>query len=299
MSSRVRVVSVTHVQPDQDSPPRDSNHGIKLSLFDTLFIALTPVQRLFFYESDDLPPFPAISRSLQSSLAATLAVFTPLAGKLTASSSSSGDEVFIDCSPDAVASPGVRFVEAEYAGDDMRRLARDAEHDVDAFLQLVPDLRVGKLPAPVVTVQVTRPADAEGGGARIVAVGVAVHHAVIDGVALWQFLRAWAAAASRGGLPDGPGLCPPAFDRAVINNRHPKAVEVARNFIRVFAPSLPTVSPDQTLSRQQFSSLLCCCLTLSRVWNELSGQISILHQYVCDHKVNTIITVGAVSSSAL
>ncbi|GJN29668.1 hypothetical protein PR202_gb17917 [Eleusine coracana subsp. coracana] len=248
MTPRVRALSVTHVQPDCPTNNPASRDAIKLSLFDTLFIALTPVQRLFFYESDDLPPFPALSHSLQSSLAATLNVFTPLAGKLTASSS--GEEVFIDCSPDAVTAPGVRFVEAEYAGDDMRRLVRDAEHDVEVFLQLVPELAVGELPAPVLAVQVTRPADASG----IVAVGVAVHHAVIDGQALWQFLRAWAAA-SRGGLSAGLGNSSPTFDRAVINNRHPKAEEVARKFVRVFAPALPTVNtipgPDITQQRRR------------------------------------------------
>ncbi|TVU12639.1 hypothetical protein EJB05_46290, partial [Eragrostis curvula] len=250
MGSRVRALSVAYVQPDQaaDSPSRNADHTIKLSLFDAMFIPYAPVQRLFFYEGDNLPPFPALSRSLRSSLAATLAVFTPLAGKL--STSSSGD-VFIDCSPGAV-SPGVRFVEAEYAAD-MRRLAADAEHDVEAFRQLVPEFPVGELPVPVLAVQVTRPAEADAGGARVVAVGVAVHHAVADGKALWQFLRAWAAV-SRSCSMAGSGIRPPIFDRAVVN-RHPKAEEVARKFVRILAPALPTVNtvpePDITLQSRR------------------------------------------------
>ncbi|KAL6606610.1 hypothetical protein ACP70R_042263 [Stipagrostis hirtigluma subsp. patula] len=253
MSSRVQALNVTHVRPDQGTGPpphHGSGHAIELSPFDTLVIALTPMRRLFFYQGDHLPPFASLIRSLRSSLAATLAVFTPLAGKLAVSSS--GD-VFIDCSPDAV-SQGVRFVEAEYAGgaDDMRRLAGDAEHDAEAFLQLAPELPVSALPAPVLAVQVTRPAgadDSAGGG--VLAVGVSVSHTVADGQALWQFLRAWAAAV-REGSPARPGLTPPTFSREAIN-RHPRAEEMARMFVRIFAPALPTVNtfPEPDITRQR------------------------------------------------
>ncbi|KAL6642868.1 hypothetical protein ACP70R_021049 [Stipagrostis hirtigluma subsp. patula] len=243
MSSRVRALNVTHVRPEQGHHGVD--HAIELSLFDTVCIAVTPVRRLFFYQGDRLPPFDSLVLSLQSSLAATLAVYTPLAGRLAVSSS--GD-VVVDCSPGAV-SLGVRFVEAEYAGgaEEMRRLAGDPEHDAEAFLQLVPALAVGALPAPVLAVQVTRPAGGDGG---IVAVGVSVSHTVVDGRALWHFLLAWAAAA-REGSPAGAGLPPPSFDRAAINCR-PQAEEVARKFLRMFAPTLPTVNtfPEPDMSRQ-------------------------------------------------
>lgn len=167
-SRRVRVLSVTHVRPAEspNAPPHDADHAIKLSFFDTLFIPLTPIRRLFFYEGDDLPPFHDLARTLQSSLAATLGVFTPLAGRVAVSPS--GDDVAIDCSPETV-SRGVRFVEAEYAGtaDDVRRLAGAAEHDAEAYAQLAPALAVGVLPAPALAVQVTRPA-ADGTGAVVV-----------------------------------------------------------------------------------------------------------------------------------
>jgi len=236
MGSRVRALSVTHVRPAEtsNSQQQDADHAmIKLSPFDTMFLPLTPMQRLFFYEGDDLPPFPDLVRALRSSLAATLAVFTPLAGQVAVSPSGVG--VAIDCSPGTVSRGGVRFVEAEYAGsaDDVRRLAGAAEHDADAYAQLAP-----WLPAPALAVQVTRPAGG-GGGIGAVVVGVSMNHVVADGQALWEFIRAWAAAA-RGSSTAGTGLVPPTFDRAAIN-RHPKAEEVARKFVRVFAPALPTV----------------------------------------------------------
>ncbi|RLM55450.1 anthocyanin 5-aromatic acyltransferase-like [Panicum miliaceum] len=226
MGSRVRALSVTHVRPAETSnpPPQGADRAmIKLSLFDAMFIALTPIQRLFFYEGDDLPPFPDLVRALRSSLADTLAVFTPLAGQVAVSTS--GDGVAIDCSPGAVSRGGVRFVEAEYAGG-----AND----------LAPAIEVSALPAPALAVQVTRPAHGAGGGIGAVVVGVTMNHVVADGQALWEFIRAWAAAA-RGGSTAGTGLVAPTFDRAAIN-QHPKAEEVARKFLRIFAPGLPTVN---------------------------------------------------------
>jgi len=181
MSSQVRVLSISHVRPVQTagvSPPRQGEH--KLSFMDLLQISKT-IQRLFLFDGPDLPPFPSVVSALRSSLAATLAVFLPLAGEL-AFRPGSGD-VVIDFSPAAIASsPGVRFVEAEFAGgaDAMRRLARDDAHDAEAFARLVSELDARRLPAPVLAVQVTRPA----GGAGAVAVGVSIGHAVADGHAV-------------------------------------------------------------------------------------------------------------------
>ncbi|KAM0844505.1 hypothetical protein ACQ4PT_057006 [Festuca glaucescens] len=240
MNIRVRVLNVTHVQPAQTTNQPQHGAMIKLSPFDTSFLALWPPQMLFFYDGTSLPPFRSLVSSLRVSLGATLAVFTPFAGKVTACSDD--HDVVIDCSSD----PGVRFVEAEYSGDaaDMRRLARDKEHDTEAFLQLVPELEVGRLPAPAFAVQVTRPAD--GGGA--VAVGVVMHHAVADGQSLWQFMRAWSTTSQEGSLAVAAA---PTFDRAEIL-RHPKAEAGARNLARFCAPELPKVNkfPDPDWRRQ-------------------------------------------------
>uniref|UniRef100_A0A0D9WLR2 Uncharacterized protein n=1 Tax=Leersia perrieri TaxID=77586 RepID=A0A0D9WLR2_9ORYZ len=208
-SSLVRVLAVSHVHPAVagESPPPP--HAVELTFLDSFHVSKAPIQRLFFFDGDDLPPFESIVCSLQSSLAATLAVFFPLAGKL-AYLPDSGD-VVIDHSPEAV-SHGVKFVEAEYDGaaDDMRRLAADEEHDAVAFVRLVPELDVSRLPAPLLAVQVTRPRD--GGGA--VAVGVAIHHGVADGQSVWQFIKAW-----------GHGPCRPRFSSATV--RHGEEAEEA------------------------------------------------------------------------
>ncbi|KAJ1257952.1 hypothetical protein BS78_10G036200 [Paspalum vaginatum] len=243
MRSRVRVLAVTHVLPAQgqagtsslEALPDDEGH-VKLSFMDALFVDRVPMQRLFFYEGPGVPPFPSLVHSLKSSLAAALAIFRPLAGKLT-HRALTGD-VVVDCSPAAV-SPGVRFVEAEYAGSvhDMRRLAVGEEHHTEALMQLGAELSAGRLPAPVLAVQVTRPA---GGGGRGVVVGVSVHHAVADGHSLWRFMRAWSAV-SRDPAASDTDLVPPTWDRTAI--RYPEAEEVARKFLRTIAPALPVARP--------------------------------------------------------
>nr|AGT16690.1 hypothetical protein SHCRBa_013_P09_F_220 [Saccharum hybrid cultivar R570] len=254
MGSRVRVLNVTHVRPPETSNPLPDNddHAIKISLFDTMFLPYQPMQRLFFYEGDDLPPFPALLCTLQSSLAATLAVFTPLVGNFAVSKS--GDV---------------------YAGssDDMRRLASDAEHDAEAYAKLVPTLVVSALPARALVVQVTRPADADdGGGFGAVVVGVSMCHGVGDGQALWEFIRAWAAAA-RGGSPALPGFLLPVFDRAVINS-HPKAEAVSRTFLRIFAPALPMVSCSVNSARTYLLSASQIRSLKQRISPQSSGSLA-------------------------
>ncbi|TVU12666.1 hypothetical protein EJB05_46317, partial [Eragrostis curvula] len=146
MGCRVRVVNITHVHPAKTGDPSPPCHGeYKLSFMDLFHIARMPMQRLFFFDGPDLPPFPSMVSTLQSSLAATLAVYLPLAGKL-AFRASTGD-VVIDCSPAAVAS-GVKFVEAEFSGsaDDMRRLVSDLEgREVSTSKQWGLRIREGEL----------------------------------------------------------------------------------------------------------------------------------------------------------
>ncbi|CAL4886877.1 unnamed protein product [Urochloa decumbens] len=241
MSSRVRVVRVSHVLPAATTGANDDGRLLKLSFMDCLFVGVAPMQRLFFYQGPSVPPFPCLVQSLRSSLAAVLRDFPPLAGKL-AYRQSAGDLV-VDLSPAAVSS-GVRFVEAEFDGSvgDMRRLAsgEEEEHDdPEALARLGPELDAARLPAPVLAVQVTRPAAAgeDGGGA---VVGVSIHHAVADGRSVWQFMRAWSAASrSASSTP------PPTFDRAAIL-RHPEAEQLARRFLRTIAPALPTVRQPST-----------------------------------------------------
>nr|CAB3480154.1 unnamed protein product [Digitaria exilis] len=240
-AAAVRVLAVSRVSPAPAPATTDAGgeegHGrlIKLSFFDTPWIVLPPIQRVFLY---DLPTgddaFPAAVRRLKDALAATLALYLPLAGKLTYVSET-GD-VVVDCTD--VDDLGVAFVEAEASSDgssaamDVRRLAGDEAHDIPAFLALVPALDTRELPAHVLSVQATR---LTGG----LALGVSVHHAVADGQAVWRFVSAWAAAA-REGSPVIENLAPPHYDRKVV--QIPNGDVFARELLKRIAPNLPVAN---------------------------------------------------------
>jgi len=139
--------------------------------------------------------------ALRASLVETLARFPTLAGRIV-HVPAMGDAAF-DCTAGGVAS-GVRFLVAEASEDAdayaARRLARDEDHDVESFARLVPALDTGVLPAETLAAQVTRLRD---GG---LAVGVAMHHATVDGRSVWRFLRTWAAACRGEGDAGGEEL---------------------------------------------------------------------------------------------
>ncbi|TKW06859.1 hypothetical protein SEVIR_7G268200v4 [Setaria viridis] len=200
------------------------------------WLVLPQLQYILFFEGDhQQPPFDTVVQSLRSSLAATLATFAPLAGKLV-HLAETGD-VAIRCS---ASDEGVRFVVAE-SDADVRRLADEEEHDVQTFERLVPELDMTLLPAPVLAVQATR---FEGGG---VALGVTVHHAVADGQSLrrWRFVEAWAATCC-GDTPPEP---PPCFDRSRV--RLPGGEELARSVLRKYTPDLPVARTSPVLQEDR------------------------------------------------
>uniref|UniRef100_K3YDV8 Uncharacterized protein n=1 Tax=Setaria italica TaxID=4555 RepID=K3YDV8_SETIT len=184
--SLVRIVDLSYVvvPAEAELPPE----AIKLNAMEAQWVVLPLLQYLMLFEGSQLPPFDMVLRSLRSSLAATLATYAPLAGKLV-HLAGTGD-VAIRCS----ASDGVKFVVAESSAD-VRRLAGDDEHDLHAFERLVPEVEMSELPASLLAVQATR---LEGGG---FALGVTAHHGVADGRSVMRFVEAWAAARCAPNLP--------------------------------------------------------------------------------------------------
>ncbi|XP_037480814.1 phenolic glucoside malonyltransferase 2-like [Triticum dicoccoides] len=218
--SPVTIIDSNYVSvPETAAPPPEP---IKLTALEARWVVFPVLQHVLLYVGADMPPFDAVLQSLLSSLSATLGSFAPLAGKLVYLEET-GD-VAVSCS----ASDGVRFVVAE-SDADIRHLAGDEEHDLHLLERLVPVVDMGVLPTPVLAVQATR---FEGG----VAVGLTVHHAVVDGRSLWTFVKAWATAC-RGETPAET----PCFDRSLV--KLPGGEDLARNVLRKFAPNLPVTAP--------------------------------------------------------
>eukprot|EP00262_Sarcandra_glabra_P000514 TRINITY_DN1059_c0_g3_i1.p1 TRINITY_DN1059_c0_g3~~TRINITY_DN1059_c0_g3_i1.p1 ORF type:complete len:459 (-),score=20.88 TRINITY_DN1059_c0_g3_i1:250-1626(-) len=216
----VQVTNVSNVSPLTKT---SSPSSLKLSFFDTYWIFVPPVQRLFFYSTNT--PYKSLIQNLKHSLSLSLQKFYPLTGKLFYSPESG--ELEIDCSD----GEGIVFVEAE-SDNDFGRLAGDDVHDVAAFRSLVPELDISELPAPLLSVQVTRFA---GGG---IAVGISIHHVAIDGRAVWNFVKSWAYTCRTGVV----GLVGPtvSHDRTAIGG--PLGIGISKLYLQTFAPWLPKLT---------------------------------------------------------
>ncbi|GJN39556.1 hypothetical protein PR202_gb28682 [Eleusine coracana subsp. coracana] len=253
--SRVAVPATAALPPEP----------LVLSALDAMWIALPLIQRLLIFVDDDeshrpIPPFASVVAALRASLAETAARFPVMAGQIV-HVPATGDAA-IDC-----ADGGVRFNVAEMGHVDARRLAEDEDHDADAFRRLVPVLDAGQLPAEAMAAQVTR---LRGG----VALGVAMHHVVVDGRSVWRFIQAWAAAC-RG--EDDADLAahapPPTFDRKAI--RLPGGEELARSVLRKYTPNLPKAADMKAiLVRPNLSR---------RTFTISMQQINRLKQRITDH----------------
>uniref|UniRef100_A0A0E0I7R0 Uncharacterized protein n=1 Tax=Oryza nivara TaxID=4536 RepID=A0A0E0I7R0_ORYNI len=218
-------------------PPPPEPALFKLTALDAQWIPLPLIQRVLVFDDGGegrIPPFEDVVAALRASLAETVARLLPLAGRIVHLPETG--EAAIDCSGRG---GGVRFVVAECGGADAARVARDADHDVALMEQLAPVLDADALPAETMAAQVTR----LGGGGGGVAVGVALHHAVVDGRSVWRFIEAWAACC-RG--DDAWSAAPaPAFDRAAV--ALPDGEELARDVLRKYVPNLPVATVPKFL----------------------------------------------------
>jgi len=138
----VRLLSVCRVAPAPALPPRQmpvdncSNVKAKLSFLDVPWVATPPVQEVFLYEKGGGAEYGGMVKRLKESLAASLALYLPLAGKLAYVQETR--DIVVDCSD-----PGVAFFEAEAMAGcmDLSRLASDDDDDVPAMelASLVPE----------------------------------------------------------------------------------------------------------------------------------------------------------------
>ncbi|KAJ1257177.1 hypothetical protein BS78_K196900 [Paspalum vaginatum] len=228
----VRRLSVSRVAPAPALAPE--NAKVKLSFLDVPWIATRPVQQAFLYEKaggGDEEEFAAVVKRLRESLAAALALYLPLAGKLAYVEETR--DVVVDCSD-----PRVAFFEAEAVA------AGEME-----VVSLVPELDARVLPAPVMTVQATRLI--AGGG---MALGVSALHAVVDGRGFVLFLDAWFSISRGGGSPVALPTMPD-YARDAVSRVHPRGDELARHVLSKVAPNLPVAMITEGSSSKKSSRL--------------------------------------------
>ncbi|KAJ3678691.1 hypothetical protein LUZ60_002494 [Juncus effusus] len=226
--TRILDISLVKLPQGIDLPPPGPT--IPLSFLDIWWVATPPVKYLFLYHDFSLSSF----ESLKSSLYTTLPFFHLLAGELALFPPSSFS---ISCTSET----GVKFIEAE-SDIVVRAFARDPILDMESYNQLLPSIKPEGLPLPIFAVQVTKFVN---GG---IAIGITMHHTVMDGIGITRFINTWCAVHQGKKLVDVIGQVMPVHDRAVIAIKGHE--EISRRFANFFAPMLPSVSrrrSDDTL----------------------------------------------------
>ncbi|CAI0452696.1 unnamed protein product [Linum tenue] len=220
--SATRLVEICRVTP----PPEYSSTEISLPLtfFDTIWLKFHPVERIFFYRlSSSATSSPsefhaAVVPRLKRSLSLALHRFLPLAGNLTWPADA--DVPLILYSP----GDGVSLTIAESAADEFDPLAGDGPRDAILSRAYLPKLCVSKSNGAVLALQITL------FPSKGFCIGVAAHHAVLDGKSTVMFLKAWAHISSKlGSCDDGDGSLTeeltPFLDRTVVKDPEGIALE--------------------------------------------------------------------------
>ncbi|OEL19649.1 Phenolic glucoside malonyltransferase 2 [Dichanthelium oligosanthes] len=196
----LRVLDTTLVPPSPSFGPVPQERSLPLTFFDLIWLRLPPVERLFLYRLAPDADVPAILTNLKDALSHAIRAFYPLVGRLRLTPGTS-DRYELHYRP----GDGVAFTVAEYDGgaDGVDGLATDEPREAARMAPLVPSLPAG---GDVLALQATLLLPARRG----LAIGVAVHHAAVDGASSTHFLHTWAAAAR------ARTVVPPVIDRSLL-----------------------------------------------------------------------------------
>ncbi|RCV31072.1 LOW QUALITY PROTEIN: hypothetical protein SETIT_6G147300v2 [Setaria italica] len=202
---RLRAIDTTLVPPSPTGSVLPES-SLPLTFFDTLWLPFPPVERLFLYRLAPGADVPAILSNLKDALSRALSAFYPLAGRLVLTPSTS-NRYELHYRP----GDGVAFTVAEYdvgggmGVDGIDGLGTDEPREVARIAPLVPALpaALGRRRARRATLLLP--------ARRGLAIGVAVHHAAVDGSSSTHFLHTWAASSC---TPPPPP--PPVIDRSLL-----------------------------------------------------------------------------------
>jgi hypothetical protein len=206
----VKILEVFRVSPPPTSPDSASPSSLPLTLFDILWLRFPPVQRVFFYE---IPPANAlfldsILPKLKHSLSLTLQHYLPLAGTLTWPKDSHKPII------NYIEGDSISFTLAESSADFYHLSGNNCFIEAKEYHSLVPHLPTSHEQAQVLALQVTIFSNCG------FCIGIATHHAVLDGKSSSMFMKSWAHLCKHGG-DGGLSLVPeltPSYDRTVIKD---------------------------------------------------------------------------------
>lgn len=209
----VKVVETTRITPSSDSPKSAAEFSLQLTFFDTLWFKFHPVERIFFYQLNDVDSTPEYFNSvilpkLKHSLSLTLLHYLPLAGSLQWPTNS--PKPIIIYTPN----DGVLVTVAESDSNFSRLVSGNGIREAIEFHSLVPQLMVSDNVSPIIALQITL-FPSQG-----FSIGITSHHAVLDGKSSVMFIKSWAYLCKQGSFenPSLPTELTPFYDRSVIKD---------------------------------------------------------------------------------
>ncbi|TYI20779.1 hypothetical protein ES332_A07G260400v1 [Gossypium tomentosum] len=206
--NRMEILEVTQVTPTFNSPKSTTEFRLPLTFSDIIWFKFPPVERLFFYQFDELIPAcfnSVILPKLKRSLSLTLVHYLPLAGNLKWPPN--------EPKPIILYTPndGVSLTVA-HSDADFNILSSDGVYDAAELHPLKPDLVISDVSASAIALQVTLFPN------KGFCIGITAHHAVLDGQTTTMFIKSWAYICKQGNDENSP-LPPeltPVFDRSVL-----------------------------------------------------------------------------------
>jgi Transferase family len=248
----LRIFESTSIAPP---PGTVSGHAtLPLTFFDVLWMHHhhPSVERLFFYRYPHLATgqfFSSLVPSLKSSLSLALEKFYPLAGNLQLAPGT--QDKYEICYIDG---DSVSFTVAQFDGK-FEDFSGNHERECSRFQCFIPELPKSDKLQPLFSVQVT--VFPEQG----VAIGIAIHHALCDGMSSMQFMQEWAAACRSQTQTSSDG---PIIDRTLVSdpsdlysNFHHGMLEFkkAMSSMSVPAPPVELMLATFTLSQERIQKL--------------------------------------------
>ncbi|KAJ4825695.1 hypothetical protein Tsubulata_046551 [Turnera subulata] len=202
MEPIIHFNSTSLVKPSSSYPANGSllPRRIDLTPFDLQLLPAGYIQRGLLFNK----PTPkqleeltgnSVINHLRDSLSRTLGIFTPLAGRLaiTEHRDDNTRSFYVDCNGD-----GAQFIDAAAPGVTVAQILEPYVPEVVYSLLPMEGVRNFEgVSKPLLVVQVTELEDG-------VFVGVAVNHAIADGVAFWHFMNTWSEISRSPILSAGP-----------------------------------------------------------------------------------------------
>ncbi|CAN6695711.1 unnamed protein product [Malus baccata var. baccata] len=181
----IRHISTSTIRPTNDDDDELNHRSIELAPWDLRLIQIDYIHKgLLFKKSAETEESNSLIDHLKSTLARTLNIFYPLAGRLalTKNVNDNTGSFFIDCNGDGAefvhaAADGVKVVdilESVYLADDI----------VNHLFSMMEAWNYEGVTKPLLAVQVTELVDG-------IFIGCSINHMVVDGTSLWHFFNTW------------------------------------------------------------------------------------------------------------